>query len=178
VTALLAALALSAPSSAEEACLAVGDVAEATQVVWISPVRARVRARSWMEVIELGDLEAWAKDNGKEPARFLQAAGVVGRKARRAESVVWKVTIFDVDRDATCRPIQGALAGTAVASVPACATDQQHPARGAHPGFTGCGYARDTGSGSRGLDVLRVRWEDAAREGFCVMPLDRFLEGL
>ena len=52
------------------------------------------------------------------------------------------------------------------------------PAHGAGHGFTGCGYSRDTGSGSRGLDVLRVRWEDAAREGFCVMPLDRFLEGL
>lgn len=176
MTGLLAALALAPAYAQDAACLAVGDVAEATQVAWISPVRARVRARGWMEVIELGDLELWAKEHGKEPARFLQAAGVIGKKARRARSVPWKVTIFDVGRDATCRPIQGALPGTAVASVAVC--EDQKPARGARPGFTGCGYAQDTGSGSRGLDVLRLRWEDAAREGFCVMPLDRFLEGL
>ncbi len=146
---LLAALALAAPAYAQDvACLAVGDVGAATQVVWISPVRARVGARSWMEVIELANLEGWAKANGKDPARFLQAAGVVGKKARRARSVPWKVTIFDVGRDATCRPIRGALPGTAVSSVAACEEKEQRPAPGARPGFTGCGYTRDTGSAS------------------------------
>jgi len=176
VTGLLAALALAPAYGQDAACQAVGDVAEATQVAWISPVRDRVRARGWMEVMELADLEAWAKEHGKDPTRLLQAAGVVGKKARRARSVPWKVTIFDVARDLTCRPIQGALPGTEVSTVAVC--EDQKPAHGAGHGFTGCGYARDTGSGSRGLDVLRVRWEDAAREGFCVMPLDRFLEGL
>jgi hypothetical protein len=176
VTGLLAVLALAPAYAQDAACLAVGDVAEATQVAWISPVRARVRARGWMEVVELDDLEAWAKAHGRDPTRFLQAAGVVGKKARRARSVPWKVTIFDVSRDLTCRPIQGALPGTEVASVAVC--EDPKPADGAGHGFTGCGYTRDTGSDSRGLDVLRVRWEDAAREGFCVMPLDRFLEGL
>ena len=176
MTGLLAALALAPAYAQDAACLAVGDVAEATQVVWISPVRAHVRARQWMEVIELADLEAWAKEHGKDSTRLLQAAGVVGKKARRARSVPWKVTIFDVGRDLTCRPIEGAAPGTQVASVAVC--EDQKPAHGAKHGFTGCGYSRDTGSGSRGLDVLRVRWEDAAREGFCVMPLDRFLEGL
>jgi hypothetical protein len=176
VTGLLAALALAPARAQDAACLAVGDVAQATQVAWISPVRARVRARGWMEVIELADLEGWTKEHGKDPARFLQVAGVVGKKARRARSVSWKVTIFDVGRDTTCRPIEGALPGTAVQSVAVC--EDPKPARGARPGFSGCGYTRDTGSGKRGLDVLRVRWEDAAREGFCVMPLDRFLEGI
>jgi hypothetical protein len=176
VTALLAALALAPAYAQDAACLAVGDVAEATQVAWISPVRDRVGTRGWMEVIELADLEAWAKEHGKDPVHVLQAAGVVGRKARRARSVPWKVTIFDVARDLACRPIVGALPGTMVASVSAC--EKAKPLHGAGHGFTGCGYTRDTGSGSRGLDVLRVRWEDAAREGFCVMPLDRFLEGL
>jgi hypothetical protein len=176
VTALLAALALAPAYAQDAACLAVGDTAEATQVAWISPVRAHVGARGWMEVVEMADLEAWAKEHGKDSTRFLQAAGVVGRKAGRAHSVRWKVTIFDVTRDLTCRPIEGALPGTQVASVAVC--EKAKPAQGAGHGFTGCGYTRDTGSGSRGLDVLRVRWEDAAREGFCVMPLDRFLEGL
>jgi hypothetical protein len=171
---LLAALA----GHAQDACLAVGDVGEATQVAWISPVRARVGARGWMEVVELEDLEAWTKQNGKEPERLLQVAGVVGKKARRARSVLWKVTIFDVARDTTCRPIKSALPGSEIASVAVCDSKQQSPARGARRGFTGCGYTLDTGAGTRGLDVLRVRWEDAAREGFCVMPLDRFLEGL
>ena len=176
MTGLLAALALAPAYAQDAACLAVGEVAEATQVAWISPVGARVGARGWMEVIELADLEGWAKEHGKDPARFLQAAGVVGKKARRAHSVRWKVTIFDVGRDATCRPIEGALPGATVASVLVC--EKPKPLQGAQKGFTGCGYTRDTGAGSRGLDVLRVRWEDAAREGFCVMPLDRFLEGL
>ena len=176
MTGLVAALALAPAYAQAAACLAVGDVAEATQVAWISPVRARVGARGWMDVIELADLEGWAKEHGKDSVRFLQAAGVVGKGAHRARSVPWKVTIFDVGRAATCRPIEGALPGTVVASVAAC--EKPKPLQGTRKGFTGCGYTQDTGSGSRGLDVLRVRWEDAAREGFCVMPLDRFLEGL
>ena len=176
MTALLAALALAPAYAQDAACLALGDVAEATQVVWISPVRKRIRARGQMEVIELADLEAWAKEHGKDSVRLLQATGVVGKNAHKARSVPWKVTVFDVGRDLLCRPIEGAVAGTEVASVAAC--EDQKPAHGAKHGFTGCGYARDTGSGARGLDVLRVQWEDAAREGFCVMPLDRFLEGL
>ena len=176
MTGLLAALALAPAYAQDAACLAVGDVAEATQVVWISPVRKRIRARGEMEVIELADLEAWAKEHGKDSVRLLQATGVVGKNAHKARSVPWKVTIFDVGRDLLCRPIEGALPGTEVASVSVC--EDPKAAHGAKKGFTGCGYTRDTGSGSRGLDVLRVRWEDAAREGFCVMPLDRFLEGL
>ena len=176
MTLLLAALALAPAYAQDAACLAVGDVADPTQVVWISPTRAHVRARGWMEVIEMDDLEAWAKEHGKDSVRFLQAAGVVSKSGHKARSTTWKVTIFDVARDITCRPIEGAVPGTPVGSVAVC--EDQKPAKGGHHGFTGCGYTRDTGSGSRGLDVLRVRWEDAAREGFCVMPLDRFLEGL
>ena len=63
------------------------------------------------------------------------------------------------------------------AGVTVCEEKQQKPLWGYKKGWTGCGYAEDTQSKQRSLDVVRMRWADASSWGFCVLPLDRFIEG-
>ncbi|MGB0638714.1 MAG: hypothetical protein ACPGTU_05245, partial [Myxococcota bacterium] len=58
-----------------------------------------------------------------------------------------------------------------------CEEKQQKPLMGHKKGWTGCGYIEDTQTKDRSLDVFRVKWSDASSSGFCVMPLDRFLDG-
>lgn len=41
---------------------------------------------------------------------------------------------------------------------------------------SGCGFTVDRADGSRGLEIFRVRWADAARDGFCVLPAQRFVD--
>jgi hypothetical protein len=98
----------------------------------------------------------------------------------RGESAsgAYKITIFDVQSDWLCRPLSDAEPGADIAGVAACMertdryTDRDH-----RDGFTGCGYTLDTAASTRGIDVFRVPWVDASAWGFCVMPLERFLQG-
>ena len=95
-------------------------------------------------------------------------------------TVCWrwvKVTIFDVKREWLCRPIEEMEPGTVKAGVTVCEAKQQRGLWGYKKGYTGCGYIEDTQTSSRSLDVVRLRWADASSWGFCVLPLERFLEG-
>jgi hypothetical protein len=85
----------------------------------------------------------------------------------------WKVTVFDVRTALLCRPVEYATEVQTVDGVAACPSTRQTGVR--HD--TGCGTTLDTASGDPGLDLFRIRWRDAAVQGFCVMPLDRFLSG-
>jgi hypothetical protein len=171
-------LLVGAALAGEAACLPVGEVPESVQVVWISPVRRQVAARGWLEVVRLADLESWAGDGDPDAVRLLQAAGLARKNGRRAARTSWKATIFDVERDWMCRPIEGQAPGTDVAGIAACDERATKPLGRGAPGYTGCGHALDTANARRGFDVYRIRWEDAASQGFCVMPFDRFLAGL
>ncbi len=57
--------------------------------------------------------------------------------------------------------------------LPACSTGRALGVR--HT--SGCGTTTDTARDSSGLDLYQVLWREAARDGFCVMPLERFLDG-
>ncbi|MEE2752003.1 MAG: hypothetical protein VX519_11285 [Myxococcota bacterium] len=162
-----------ASAMAAPACEAVDSVSENIQVAWISPVRQRVSSDRYMEVVQLSDLRSWIKKNGKDQARLLQTLGLVGKRAGWRAEMEWKVTIFDVRADWVCRPIRGKPSGEQVKGVPVCHERLQ---RGGHR-YTGCGYTMDTHTGKRGLDHYRLAWRDAAQWGFCVMPLERLLEG-
>ena len=41
---------------------------------------------------------------------------------------------------------------------------------------TGCGYTVDRASGDPGLVQFRAEWDDLARNGFCVLPAERFVQ--
>ncbi len=165
---LLAALA------AAQECQATGEVPEAFQVAWVSRVGATVGARTPLLVVRVADLRTTVEAQDRDATGVLQALGMV-RKKGRADAADWKVTVFDVQRDWLCRPLE---AGGDIGGVSACPTDLLHRAPGIRPkAWTGCGYVRDTRSGERTVDVYRVEWRDAVAWGFCVLPLERFLKG-
>ncbi|MSP54496.1 MAG: hypothetical protein EXR69_02660 [Myxococcales bacterium] len=182
--ALLLAGALRAPA---QACDPLSEVPEKVQVAWLSPVRATVGAQTPMQVVRSVELQqvatALAKagtgatgDSAAQGTAVLQALGLVGPRAS-ADPARWKVSFFDVSRDDLCRPMAG-VAGDARAGVPICEDNQQdrwHGTRG--KSWTGCGYLADVKTAVRSLDVFRLRWSDAVRDGFCLLPLARLLAG-
>jgi len=174
MVALMAALApLALAYEPAPGCEEVAAVDEALQVAWISPVRKRARAGADLEVVRVGDLRAWIRQEGADQTRLLQALGVVGAKGGGKASREYKVTIFDVEASGICRPVLGAAAGEVIAGVAACGEEMGRlPAR-----ETGCGYSFDKLTEDRGLDTFRITWRDASAQGFCVFPLERFLEG-
>lgn len=178
IASLVAALLFAAPSvqaGATAACGALSELSGDLQVAWLSPVNKTVRSSTWLEVVRVSDLRAWVRAQGADQLRLLQGLGFANAKGRgRKVGGEWKVTIFDVGQGQVCRPVEGVAPGAPLSGAPACL---EAGANGPRKGYTGCGYARDGANGGRGLDVYRIRWRDASRAGFCVMPLERFLQG-
>ena len=171
---LLAWLGLSAANAAPT-CGDLNPVPDALQVAWVSPVARTVRAGTWLDVVRVQDLRALAQTVQRSPVRLLQGLGLVrGSGKGRAAKKDYKVTIFDVRATWLCRPIGVDTADRMISGVAVCADGQKVTPRRAD---SGCGYTRDTATDGRGLDVYKVRWRDASSGGFCVMPLQRFLDG-
>jgi hypothetical protein len=161
-----------------QSCAEVGTLPESLQVAWISPAAKTVGMNGWFEAVRVADLRAWVRDHGKDKVRLLRGVGMVGgRGGKWAAKKPYKVTIFDVKREWLCRPIEDKDPGTIQAGVTTCEAGQQRGLWGHKKGYTGCGYIEDTQTSERSLDVVRLRWADASSWGFCVLPLDRFLEG-
>ena len=170
---LIFTAAVTSTATAASDCQGVSGVSTNVQVAWISPIRQRVGSDRYMEAVPLSDLRAWVKKNGNDQTRLLQALGLVGRYPLWRDDMAWKVTIFDVRADWLCRPIRGGTPGETIQGVVVCHERLQRGGRR----FTGCGYTLDTLTGNKGFDHYRVPWRDAATWGFCVMPLERLLEG-
>lgn len=172
-----ATLVASGTASAASVCQDVATVPSSLQVAWLAPLGRRVGASASLEVVRVSDLRA-AAHGITDPVRLLQVVGMLSRRPTNGQQdASWQVVIFDVDADWLCRPIEDAAPGELQAGVPVCGEDESSPAKGHRKGWTGCGYSLDTGASTRGLDVFRVDWETASRRGFCLMPLQRFLEG-
>jgi hypothetical protein len=164
------------PAGAAETCGALTAPPPVFQVAWVSSARARVGAGAWLDVVRVADLRRFvgAEKQPLPAERLLQALGIVGSGGLRwYHTKYWRITLFDVEAAWLCRPVWGAEGGSLIDGVEACDSRLQAGNRF----FTGCGYTRDTLTGKRGLDVFRIRWRDAVRGGFCVMPLNRFIAG-
>jgi hypothetical protein len=158
-------------------CEDVKPTPSSLQVAWISPVGRTARPGKALEVVRVQELRGWIRANGTEQDQVLAALGMLER-GESAADVGYKITIFDVQSDWLCRPLADAEPGSDVAGVAACMErGDRHTDRDHRDGFTGCGYTLNTYSSSRGIDVFRVPWSDASAWGFCVMPLERFLQG-
>lgn len=170
---LLAVAALSgAPARACEAPRAVSD---SMQVAWISPVRQTVGAKTMISVVRTADFRTLVGAKDRDPTAILRAIGMLGPKQKLAKD--YKITLFDVKAEWLCRPIPGAE-GELVAGLRRCDKKYQDRDASTHPkAWTDCGYLVDVLSGKRTLDLYRLEWSAAATWGFCVMPLQRFLEG-
>jgi len=140
-------------------------------VAWVSRVGARASGRSWLTVVNTADLRGWATSHHADLTRLLQGLG--RRRSDEPPRHGWKVVVFDVDADTLCRPTDTATPGSDLAGVAVCEDRGRHVSGIDH----GCGHTVDRLDGGRGLDVFHVRWDDAARQGFCVLPVDRFLDG-
>ena len=161
-----------------QACEDPESLPESLQVAWISPASKTVGMNGWIEAVRVSDLRAWIRDNGKDKVRLLRGLGMVGpRGGRWAAKRPYKVTIFDVKREWLCRPIEEMEPGTVKSGVTVCEAKQQRGLWGHKKGYTGCGYIEDTQTSRRSLDVVRLRWADASSWGFCVLPLERFIDG-
>jgi hypothetical protein len=167
---------LARPAAAANACEALSAPPPVFQVAWVSPARARAGAGAWLEVVRVADLRRFVETQTPPLAteRFLQLLGLAGPKGLRwYQASNWRITLFDVEADWLCRPVWGAEGGTLLDGVEACDAKLQTGNRF----FSGCGYTQDTFTGKRGPDTFRIRWRDAVRGGFCVMPLSRFIAG-
>ncbi len=152
-------------------CASQAPPPDRLQVAWISPVRKRVWGRTSLSVVRVAELRTFVQAQGADQARALQALGLIGRRGRVRK--LYKVTLFDVSADQLCRPVEHTPEGEDSDGLPACAGGRQVGARRA----TGCGTTLDTATDAQGLDLYRIPWREAARAGFCVMPLERFLAG-
>jgi hypothetical protein len=169
VIALLLATALAADPSA---CGVLQPVeAESLAVAWVSPSARQVGQKSWLTVVPAADLRRWIQDHEPSPARLLQHLGL--RKKGTVPSRRWKITILEVSAGALCRPLADLEPGTPLASLAVCPR-QDRTVTGRHEG---CGYSEDLATGERGADLFAVPWHVAASNGFCVLPLERFIDG-
>jgi hypothetical protein len=138
-------------------------------VAWISPVGRRVSSRGYLSVVPAGELRRWVAEERPGLGRVLQHLGE--RKRARDPRRRYKITIFDVSAADLCRPLDEVAEGTSVAGVAACPAPRSRVAAS-----DGCGSWADAVSGDPTFPVYRVRWLDAARDGFCVLPAERFLQ--
>ena len=152
---------------------------ETFQVAWISPVGKVAWSNESIEVVPMKDLRLWVHENKATTADLLAHLGMISQNNKSDfPAIDYKITIFDVRRDTICRPLTEREGGVLEANVPICLENEQKPKSWTHRhGFTGCGYATNTKTGKRSLDVYRIRWLDASSMGFCVFPMARFLEG-
>lgn len=156
-------------------CLALETPGETLQVAWVSTLGRTVGAHSGIEVVRVSELRQLVEARGRNDVAILRALGLLGARAQLRQD--YKVTVFDVDRDWLCRPMDQDE-GTTVAGMAVCPAEWQGPGPGTkRRAYTGCGYLADTDTGERTLDVWRLTWENAVSRGFCVLPLARFLGG-
>ena len=100
-------------------------------------------------------------------ARVLQAMGYAGKRGGWRARRFYKVTLFEVPSEELCRPRSDVEEGEIVDGVRAC---------GQAPIGQSCGLSNDTLTGQGGLPVYQIPWRDAARWGFCVVPLELYLQ--
>lgn len=167
---LLSWLALAMASDEEVSCSveALPVPPQTLSVAWVSRLRHRAGAKTWLSVVSTTDLRALIEGD-RSLARLLQRLGL--RRSDREPRRRYKVVVFDVSRDVLCRPIVEASLGEVIDGVVVCDDGRPHPRKGT----AGCGYTEDTASGGAGLALYRAQWSELARNGFCVLPAERFL---
>ncbi|MCA9568409.1 MAG: hypothetical protein KC656_11225 [Myxococcales bacterium] len=141
-------------------------------VVWLSPMGKTVGAGTRLRVVPVRALRDAAGKDGLSVGRALQIAGE--RKKARAPRRPWKATVFQASSGALCRPIEGEPESAFVDGLPVCGKRESRADRQQ----TTCGTTVDRASERPGVELYRAAWRDLAPQGFCVLPLDRFLAEL
>lgn len=162
-----AALGQSAPTCAPDA---LRPPPETLSVAWVSRLGKRARGRAWLRVVPTTELRAFATGQAAGNAvRTLQWLGL--RRSTRPLKGRYKVVVFDTVATALCRPVASDTLEPVAGVVPC---DDAH----AVERFTdGCGQGVDRATGAAVVPVYGAQWNTLAVNGFCVLPLDRFVTG-
>lgn len=143
---------------------------EALSVAWVSPLGKKVGKNGWLTLTPTQQLRSWARAEADgSVARLLQRMGL--RKRSKEPKKAYKVVIFDVRAEQLCRPLgdrEGGEEAFGMVSCPEKATRYREA-------NDGCGTLADA-AGGEGPVVYRARWRDVVRNGFCVLPAERFLQ--
>lgn len=146
------------------------EAPKSQSVAWVSPSGRTVGRRGEVTLVPTADLRAWIKAQGNTSVtRLLQALGLRGNN--RPPKRPWKVVIFDAERTDLCRPIGSYEDPIAISGLITCKASVGKPTRGQ----TGCGTTLDRATGNPSFEQFRGSWEDLARNGFCVLPAERFI---
>jgi hypothetical protein len=142
---------------ADSGCL-TPPTGDTVAVAWVSPVGRKVGAKTFVDVVPASAIR---REDFQTVGELAHGLGL--RKHKTPPKRPYKVTIFEVDPRALCRPVEGMEPGERVGGVAACES-----ARTA---------AKTDGSGCiEDLPVYRIRWSEAAARGFCVLPAQRFVD--
>lgn len=139
-------------------------------VAWVSPLGARTGANGWLTVVPTASLRQYVASERPGVGRLLQHLGERRRSSDPRRR--YKITIFDVKSSALCRPVDGADEQSVVGGLPVCPESKAK----INAAYEGCGVLVDRGTGKESLPVYKLTWADAAFEGFCVLPVERFLD--
>jgi hypothetical protein len=138
-------------------------------VAWVSPLGRHVSNGTWLRVVPSSDIRAFLAELPEDQAdvRLLQWLGL--RSSSRPPQRRYKVVVFDMPRDRLCRPIPSG--DELLAGVRPC--DERHS--GAKGRYEGCGFLTDRATGTPSALYTGAEWRELSRDGFCVLPLERFL---
>ncbi len=136
------------------------------QVAWVSPVRKRVGTNRDVTVVRVEHLRDFVRAEKADQTRVLQGLGMVGKRAGWRSRRLYKVVIFEVRAEELCRPIDGIEPGAVIGGAGVCDRSK------------GCGRSEDKLVGEEGLEVYEIPWRDAARSGFCVVPMEVYVQEL
>ncbi len=157
-----------AAAHAEPCTASLSEPPPNLSVAWVSPLGRRVSSRGYLSVVSATELRKWVAAEQPGLGRLLQHLGL--RHKDKDPRRRYKITVFDAKASELCRPLDDAIEGEVVAGIAACPAN-----RADVDASDGCGSWVDHATGQPSLAVYRVRWLEAARDGFCVLPAERFL---
>lgn len=149
-------------------CGPVETPPESFQVAWIAPAGRRVGADAPLTVVRSAPLQELVRAKAGDLGAVLRALGLAG--PREVVDDPYQIVLFDVKREWVCRPSEGETAG-----VPRCEDTRRRDVH--RKAWTSCGYLADVTTAERTLDVFRIPWRVASADGFCLLPMMRFLAG-
>lgn len=156
---------------ASEPCeLGFAPPPEVVSVAWVSPTREKAGNNKWLSVVPTRELTAWLREHPDATTGDLLRR--VGMRTKPGEPRrTYKVTIFEVASQHLCRPIEGALETDVIDGVHACSGGLNRTTKT----YDGCGVATDFNLASPGPTLYKAQWRDLARNGFCLLPAERFV---
>ncbi|NCG17843.1 MAG: hypothetical protein GWP91_02380 [Rhodobacterales bacterium] len=140
---------------------------QALSVAWVSPAGQSVKRNARVQVVSTAELRRFmVTHEDRTVGRMLRVLGM--RKRDGDPNKRYKVTVFDVSSAELCRPLDSED-GAVLAGIRTC--DKTNLGRHTN----GCGTTVDHQTGDAGLVLYQGTWADLARNGFCVLPAQRFV---